>query len=151
MYGQNVPKKAAFGKGQDSNDREKASGGGSGYFGGGGGASNHHIVTSGAGGSSFVSGYKDCIAVSQNSTSDNLIFLNGSIHYSGLVFKSITMKSGYDIIIDPTGSEYANGHIGPGAAKITFIGELQLCKSCSPITFSYSFLSIFVLFHPTNK
>jgi hypothetical protein len=69
-------------------DKWPSSGGGGGYFGGGGGGVTTHRLGTGAGGSSFVSGYSLCSAITENSTSGYITF-NGSVHYSGLFFTNI--------------------------------------------------------------
>ena len=68
-----------------------------GSFGGGGyysGASFDFVGNSG-GGSSFISGYKGCDAIDENSNDFNSIIHTGqSIHYSGHKFFNAQMKSG---------------------------------------------------------
>ena len=70
-------------------------GGGGGYFGGGGGLNGVDITSSGAGGSSYVSGLKGCKSVQKDATNEQSPEMNDSpIHYSGLVFRHIAVKTG---------------------------------------------------------
>ena len=71
-----------------------SSGGGGGYFGGGSGKTNPFNVGSGSGGSSFISGYEGCKAISKMSKEGDIKMTNSSIHYSGYKFLFPDMKSG---------------------------------------------------------
>ena len=101
-------------------------GGGGGYFGGGAGGVHTDNLGSGAGGSSFVSGYKHCSAVSSSYSSSNPEF-SGYIHYSGLFFHNIFYKNGSESIESPTGDlewDYIDG-----AIRITFLSNHFTCKA----------------------
>ena len=90
------------------------SGGGGGYYGG------YAIGCAGSGGSSFISGYTGCNAISANSTENNIIHTGQPNHYSGLVFTKAEMKSGAEShpipYVGGTGSKY----LGRGWAKMTW-------------------------------
>ena len=99
-------------------------GAGSGYY--GGGASNQTgesigLYSAGSG-SSFVSGHSGCNAISEESTSDNIIHTNQSEHYSGYVFTDTVIKAGNEEMptYDGTGGTMT-GNDGPGHARITYL------------------------------
>lgn len=101
---------------------------------GGGGGVTNASVSSGAGGSSFISGYSGCDAVSSSSTENNIIYTGQPNHYSGKVFTNGVMIDGLGC--DWSTGEAANcganqpqpdgtsseGHTGNGYARITFLG-----------------------------
>jgi len=107
-------------------------GGGAGYY--GGGASSRGHAGSG-GGSSFISGHDGCDAISEQSTEDNIIHTNQSIHYSGLYFTDTVMIDGagykwtdhkledLGMVGMPTHSGIGTmtGNAGDGFAKITLL------------------------------
>lgn len=117
-------------------------GAGGGYYGGGGGGCNSPAVQAGAGGSSYISGHTGAVAITSASnqapksgcttgTADN----NCSMHYSGNIFTKTKMINGagynwtntqgaLEPMPNPVGGTYASGagHIGNGAAKITYLG-----------------------------
>ena len=92
-----------------------ASGGGGGYYGGGGSA---HVHSAG-GGSSFISGHTGCNAISESSTSSNIIHTGQPNHYSGYIFTNTVMKAGNESMPKPTGGT-ETGHSGNGYCKITW-------------------------------
>jgi hypothetical protein len=92
-----------------------ASGGGGGYYGGGGSA---HVHSAG-GGSSFISGHTGCNAISESSTSSNIVHTGQPNHYSGKVFTNTVMKAGNESMPSPTGGT-ETGHSGNGYCKITW-------------------------------
>ena len=111
---------------EGTNDGNGAGGGG--YF--GGGASKDSIYYSGGGGSSFISGHKNCNAISNSSSSvRNMIPTNQSIHYSGLKFYNTIMLSGNKPMISPTGTE-VTGNCDYGAVKITTISIIYQNPTC---------------------
>lgn len=77
-------------------------GAGGGYYGGGGGRDYGYCMSAGAGGSSFISGYSGCDAVSDSSTSGNIIHTGQPNHYSGLFFTNTSMTAG---------SNYGHGQV----------------------------------------
>lgn len=91
-----------------------STGGGSGYY---GGSSSGHIASAG-GGSSFISGYTGCNAISENSTKNNIIHTGQSIHYSGYYFTGAVMKSGDETMPTHNGSSTMTGNSGNGYARI---------------------------------
>lgn len=109
-----------------------SAGGGSGYYGGG---SALHAYASGGGGSSFISGHDGCDAISEQSTSDNIIHTGQSVHYSGLKFTDTVMIDGAgckwttsktsDCSGMPThdGIGTMTGNEGDGFAKITLLNR----------------------------
>ncbi len=101
------------------------SGGGSGYYAGGG------AFHGGAGGgSSYISGYKGCVAIKQESTEDNIQpkdnctdgtdNIECSYHYSGKIFTDADMIAGNMEMPSPDGGTEI-GHTGDGYARITLI------------------------------
>ena len=64
--------------------------GGSGYYGAGGA----NFVSGSGGGSSFISGHNGCDAISESSTSTNIIHTGQSVHYSGYQFYDTVMIDG---------------------------------------------------------
>ncbi len=95
-------------------------GGGNGYYAGGNGNHGNGTVGSGAGGSSFISGYPGCNAISESSTSTNIIHSGSPNHYSGYVFSNMQMIPGNSLMPSPSGGT-ETGHTGNGYARITFI------------------------------
>ena len=94
----------SFGKGGDAANEYYGSGGGAGYFGGGCGSDGPAATSSGAGGSSYISGYQDCLAVNKSMTDPlNPIMLTHSRHYSGLTFRNIVVKEGSELQRDDDG------------------------------------------------
>ena len=104
------------------------SGGGSGYYGGG---SSAHTQSAG-GGSSFISGHNGCDAITESSTSSNIIHTGQSIHYSGYKFmdtkmidgegyKWTTIKGRYTGMPTFDGTGTKTGNEGAGYAKITLV------------------------------
>ena len=84
----------AFGKGEICTKKDgvglSRAGGGGGYYGG------YANGCAGAGGSSFISGYSGCDAISSSSTENNIIHTGQSVHYSNLKFTDCVMKAGSD-------------------------------------------------------
>lgn len=130
--------KGGFGYGGDSDLGYAYAAGGNGYY--GGGAATH--VQSGGGGSSFISWHDGCDAITENSTSTNIVHTGQSIHYSNYVFSNTVMidgkgykwtdTAGTSIVGMPSGdgSTIVNGNTGNGYAKITPVaaGNYNLMK-----------------------
>ena len=106
--------------------------GGDGYYGGGGndGDVGDYGISGSAGGSSFISGYTGCVAVTSSGTPKSSCQtetddIECSIHYSNKVFigntDDLKMLSGDKEMYSPTGSIEV-GHYGDGFARITFVG-----------------------------
>ena len=89
--------------------------GGNGYYGGGAAA----CANGSGGGSSFISGYTGCDAISDESTENNIIHTEQSIHYSGLTFINSEMKAGNEEMPTHDGTSTMTGNKGNGYAKIT--------------------------------
>ena len=122
-------RKAGFGFGGSC-----ASGGG-GYFGGGCGTFIDSTISSGAGGSSFISGYKGCVAPNKHN----------EFHNSGLFFTQNVFKSGSEEFDSPQGVK-ETGHSGNGFIRISFIeshSEIPILthKTCRA-RFNFEFLII---------
>jgi hypothetical protein len=100
----------SFGTGQSG----KRAGGGGGYYGG------YAENCAGSGGSSFISGYAGCNAISESSTSANIIHTGSPNHYSGYVFTNMKMIAGNSSMPSPSGGT-ETGHTGNGYARITFV------------------------------
>jgi hypothetical protein len=97
-------------------------GGGNGYYSGLSATdkTNYQIIDGGGGGSSFISGYPGCNAISESSTSTNIIHTGSPNHYSGYVFTNMEMIAGDSQMPAPAGGTEI-GHTGNGYASITFV------------------------------
>jgi len=103
-------------------------GGGSGYYGGceykgeliyrSNGSLHEDYI--GAGGSSYISGYVGCDAISSSSTEDNIIHTGQPNHYSGKVFTNSVMIAGNATMPKPKGGT-ESGHSGDGYCIISWI------------------------------
>ena len=104
-----------FGIGQDgygTGDSDGVAGAGGGYY---GGTTNDHADSeeAGAGGSSYISGYDGCDAISEESTENHIVHTGQSIHYSNKKFINAQILDGLNKIIDEDDDGYA---------KIRFLG-----------------------------
>ena len=119
------------------------SGAGSGYY--GGGASGH---AGAGGGSSFISGYSGCDAITETSTSSNIVHTGQANHYSGKVFTNGVMIDGKGCNWStgsaancgtnqpqPDGTN-AVGHSGNGYARITYLGNEKVTFNANGGTLS---------------
>ena len=105
------------------------------------------IEVGGSGGSSFVSGCHECDAV-QYELTDQISHSGQPIHYSGLLFQNINMKSGQENIPKPIdGSDTEIGHQGNGAIVITYLGSIDFntCKSTKIYRLCINLLTIIFL------
>ena len=132
----------AFGYGAPGTHRAtnvEEGGGGGGYYGGGitSGAANRH-----AGGSSFISGHNGADAISEESTSTNIIHTGQPNHYSGYVFTDTVMIDGYGYnwsnvregyvgMPNNAGTGIQTGQAGNGYAKITSLDQDNYLLSIS--------------------
>ncbi|WP_024990718.1 glycine rich domain-containing protein [Segatella albensis] len=107
-----------FGIGQDGG----RAGAGGGYYGGYATVRDESNVIGirGTGGSSFISGYPGCNAISESSTEDNIIHTGQPNHYSGYVFSNSVMIAGNASMPKPKGGT-EQGHSGDGYAIISWI------------------------------
>ena len=119
QYGNRNGGNGSFGKGGNCNSGSHGGGGGGGYYGGGGGGNADAVVGSGAGGSSFISGYLGCDAISGTSTENNIIHTGQPNHYSGYIFTNPVMIDGGSIMPSPSGGTEI-GHEGNGYCIITW-------------------------------
>ena len=94
-------------------------GSGSGYYGGGQGCAGAGVIGSGSGGSSFISGYPGCDAISGTSTENNIIHTGQPNHYSGYIFTNPVMIDGGSVMPSPSGGTEI-GHEGDGFCIITW-------------------------------
>src|SRR5574344_2712133 len=123
--------------------------GGSGYYGGGG---NNWMHNAGAGGSSYISGYTGCVAVTSiSSTSPKSGCTSGttdvtcSYHYTGMKFTNTSMIAGNASMPTHDGSSTMTGNDGNGYASITLLQPTTVdyvtTISVSNATLSPSFAS----------
>ena len=107
-----------FGIGQDgygTGKNDGVGGAGGGYY--GGTTSNYADgAEAGAGGSSYVSGYEGCNAISKDSTSENIIHTGQSIHYSNKKFL-------YSVILDGNNAQIGKKEGLDGHTTIIFYGD----------------------------
>ena len=115
--------------------------GGGDYY--GGGTANDGGAGSG-GGSSFISGHKECDAITENSTKENIIHTGKPYHYSGIFFHDSIMKNGNQYFFDSK-RNLIKGNIGKGVITVTKLNSLFSCKVVrtssiwfSPITFIFT-------------
>lgn len=106
-----------FGEGETKNGCRAGAGGG--YYGGFVAVARNGGAV-GSGGSSFISGYYGCDAISGNSTSTNIIHTGQAVHYSGKYFINGIMKAGNEEMPSYNDNAMA-GNIGNGHARITYI------------------------------
>ena len=104
-----------------------------GGIGGGGYYTGATSVTAGfgGGGSSFISGFKGCNAIHENSSDFNsIIHTNQSIHYSGYIFYNTEMITG------SIAQHYTSGKV-----VVTVLTSIATCqiKSIPKIGYSFSF------------
>lgn len=104
-----------FGYGRGGYGGESYSGGGGGYYGGGTSGNSSSMTT--CGGSSFISGYLGCNAITGQKDREPS---NQPNHYSGLVFSNTEMKAGNETMPNPNGGNMT-GNLGHGHARIRFI------------------------------
>ncbi len=115
-----------FGVGMNGIGGTNYSGSGGGYY---GGKSTLKVMHGSAGGSGFISGYKGCVAIKQESTVDNIQPLDNctdgtedvtcSYHYSGKIFTEPNMIAGNAEMPNHEGTGVMIGNEGNGYAKIT--------------------------------
>ena len=106
-----------FGIGQDGG----RAGGGGGYYGGCSHVNEGGLIgLRGSGGSSFISGYLGCNAISSESTEDNIIHTDQPNHYSGKIFSNSVMIAGNAMMPKPKGGTEP-GHSGDGYCIISWI------------------------------
>lgn len=141
-YSNGATQRTGYGFGYGENavyrvSNKDVAGAGSGYFGGYSTASSSsnysNFGQTGTGGSSFVSGCTGCEAISESSTSSNIIFLNSNEHYSDYVFSDIQMiEGGKSQPAKSTG--YTVGNVSNGYAKITMLPQPSDNNFLSSIT-----------------
>lgn len=107
-----------FGKAVSANIANYVGAGG-GYYGGTSSNTYANSILSGSGGSSFISGYSVCNAISKSSTEDSIVHTGDSLHYSGKYFILSKMLAGNEVMpnYDNTGTMIGND--GNGYVKIT--------------------------------
>lgn len=110
-----------FGYGQDgvyTTSNVAVPGAGGGYYGGRTLSTKYGGAT---GGSSFISGFIGCNAISESSVETNIIHTGQEIHYSGKRFINSNMLSGKQVMPTYDGKSTMTGNSGNGYAKITFL------------------------------
>ena len=115
------------------------SGGGGGYYGGyikRGSNTNSGYNAVSSSGSSFVSGYENCKAITKDGVTSN-----SNIHYSGISFKNAIIVNGFSQFPSFDQKGYEAGHEGNGAIRITLL-TLDTCQCNQNIKFSLTYLSI---------
>ena len=120
----------SFGHGGGNRDSDDNNGGGGGgYYGGGSGSIQYNH--GGSGGSSFISGYSGCDAISKDSTNDAIKHTGKPWHYSGFIFYDGVMING-DSKMPGVSTETEIGHNNSGYARITLLSKtvipLITCK-----------------------
>jgi hypothetical protein len=93
--------------------------GGNGYY----GASGAACASGAGGGSSFISGYTGCNAISSSSTSTAITHTGQPNHYSGDVFTNGKMIAGNATMPTYDGSSTMIGNQGNGYTRITYLGD----------------------------
>ena len=130
----------AFGIGQSGSgagsDNNGTAGAGGGYYGGYTDLTGSDYGSS-AGGSSFISGYDGCDAISEESTSDNIIHTGQSIHYSGMKFTKAEMVAGNQTMPTHDGEDVMTGNSGNGYAKITLLKDPSQNNLLKELQISY--------------
>ena len=148
----------AFGKGGDAvlNNDGAGSGGGGGYYGGKTQTFTTSYSSAGGGGSSFISGYKGCVAINgeQNITpkcteQEALNNINCSYHYSNKKFENSKMRAGNQVMPTTNGTSTETGHSGNGYAKITYTGK-NLSEEKNNIDVYYSYGTSYHNIYTTN-
>ena len=124
--------KFGIGGNANGNNSTSGSGGGGGYYGGAGGRDQGFSGSAGGGGSSYISGYKGCVAIMESSVEDNIQIKDNcteetaksditcSYHYSNRIFTNTLMIAGNEEMLSPSG-ETEVGHSGDGYARITYL------------------------------
>ena len=137
-----------FGIGQDgkiNGDRHATpySGGGGGYY---GGSTRDPLLTNemsynavSSSGSSFVSGHKDCIAITKDGLPSE-----SNVHYSGISFQNPMIVNGFSIFPGFESSSFVEGNEGNGAIRMTILSFFSCTYKKSFIIHS-SFLYILIL------
>ncbi len=74
------------------------------------------------GGSSFVSGCEGCIAISEESTPNNIIHTKDNVHYSNYEFENIKMIAGNELMPNYLGNKKIEGNTEDGYARISYLG-----------------------------
>ena len=112
----NVPYWGRFGFAPSETEGARVqSGGGGGYY---AGCDSGHA--GGSGGSSFISGYSGCDAISESSTEQAIVHTGQPNHYSGLVFTDTQMIDGAHTMPDPLGGDDITGNSGNGYCIISW-------------------------------
>ncbi|EAX95579.1 hypothetical protein TVAG_370830 [Trichomonas vaginalis G3] len=125
LYHHKCASSGRFGIGGSGNtEADNGSSGGGGYYGGGGAS----MAGSASGGSSFISGYQGCNAISENSTENHIYHSGTPFHYSGKYFVDATMIDGQHEMPTTDLKSIEVGHEGNGYAIITCIVSNAICS-----------------------
>ena len=143
-YNDPLTSNGSFGYGSSSSN---GGAGGGGYYGGGGGAGQ---IGAGGGGSSYISGYKNCNSIQEESTENEIIHNGSAYHYSNYYFSNAVMLDGNSSSVpSPIFKEQSTGNKGDGVARITLLEKFTKTVTNSEIdeqkkswSYDYSGLSI---------
>ncbi len=117
-----------FGYGGNS-AADASAGGGAGYYGGAGGSQANSNNKGAPGGSSYISGYLNCIGVTSDTDLTPInpdlksLTIEDSYHYSGMIFIEPVLIDGKSSTMPSISGGTETGHSGYGHARITFIAE----------------------------
>ncbi|EAX93256.1 glycine-rich protein, putative [Trichomonas vaginalis G3] len=118
--------------------------GGNGYWSG----ATLNYAGAGGGGSSFVSGFPNCIALN-SSENENPSETNSSVHYSGISFMSPSMQQGNTTMpLYYKRNSIGIGNRSRGAIRITILNYIPSCKN-SFYSFKTSNMFVFILINET--
>ena len=108
---------------------DASAGGGAGYYGGAGGSQATSNNKGAPGGSSYISGYLNCIGVTSDTDLTPInpdlkaLTIEDSYHYSGMIFIEPVLLDGKSSTMPSISGGTETGHSGYGYARITFIAE----------------------------
>ena len=72
---------------------------------------------------SYISGHQEGNSISEDSTQDNINYLENSLHYTGAVFTNTEIIDGNSKMPNASTGEMTTGNTGNGHIKITYYGD----------------------------
>lgn len=72
---------------------------------------------------SYISGHQEGNSISEDSTQDNISYLENSSHYTGAAFTNTEIIDGNGKMPDASSGEMTTGNTGNGHIKITYYGD----------------------------